>query len=66
MGTLKLRDAMVEAQRTGQPQPINAGRCEAKVWSKQMQARGYCGKDGRWLVDHQIRCGEHKVLGWPA
>jgi hypothetical protein len=35
--------------------PWPRGRCE--FW---INCRGMCGKKGRWLVNNQIRCGEHK------
>jgi hypothetical protein len=60
---MKLIDAMNEQERTGEPQPIRAGRCEAWVSSRYGPARYervLCGKAGRWYVDRQIRCGEHK------
>lgn len=59
---LRLREAYEEQERTGEPQPIHAGRCEKMLGSnaKYGPGPGYCGKAGRWLVRGQIRCGEHK------
>ena len=52
---MKLRDAMERgAIDPDEPQPIRAGRCEAR------SGVVLCGAPGRWWRWHQFRCSEHK------
>ena len=64
---MKLREAF-DRRAEGETEaiPITAGRCEKRVTAGGRGifgpiSTGFCGKPGRWLVGHEIRCGGHKV-----